>query len=47
LSDGPQSLYLDQFSDLVRHLQPVARAVKRNLDTQNSKQPENLNLCVE
>jgi 3-deoxy-7-phosphoheptulonate synthase len=47
LSDGPQSLYLDQFSDLVRHLQPVAKAVKRSLDTQNSKQPENLNLCVE
>jgi 3-deoxy-7-phosphoheptulonate synthase len=47
LSDGPQSLYLDQFSRLVRHLQPLARALNRKLDTEITKQPENLNLCVE
>jgi len=46
LSDGAQSLYLDQFKDLVQNLQLVAKSVNRNLDTQISH-PENLNLCVE
>jgi len=31
LSDGPQSLNLDQFAELMRTLPPVARAVGRHL----------------
>jgi 3-deoxy-7-phosphoheptulonate synthase len=47
LSDGAQSLYLDQFYDLVQNLQPIAKAVNRQLENEISKTPENLNLCVE
>jgi 3-deoxy-7-phosphoheptulonate synthase len=47
LSDGAQSLYLNQFYELMKNLQPVARAVNRHIDTEISKHPENLNLCVE
>jgi 3-deoxy-7-phosphoheptulonate synthase len=47
LSDGAQSLYLNQFYELMKNLQPVALAVNRHIDTEISKHPENLNLCVE
>lgn len=49
LSDGPQSLYLHQFSDLLQRVAPVAKAVGRHLDTitPSSITIEKQNLCAE
>jgi len=47
LSDGQQSLYLDQFYDLLQQMQPVARAVNRYIDSETTRQTEKINLCVE
>ena len=35
LSDGAQSLYLDQFAELLQKSLPVAEAVGRTLDIKN------------
>jgi len=47
LSDGAQSLYLDQFTALLSQLKVIAQAINRPIDPQISKQTKNLNLCVE
>jgi 3-deoxy-7-phosphoheptulonate synthase len=49
LSDGPQSLYLQQFSDMLQRVAPVAKAVGRHLDTTTpfSKTIEKQNICAE
>jgi len=47
LSDGAQSLRLEQFKDLLLQLKNIAGAVNRPIDTQVSKQNKNLKLCVE
>ena len=47
LSDGAQSLYPEQFAELLIQLHAVSGAVGRTIDTQVSKRAENINLCVE
>ena len=48
LSDGMQSLYLDQFKELLIAASPVAEAVGRRLDIYNTPvESKNLDLCVE
>jgi 3-deoxy-7-phosphoheptulonate synthase len=48
-SDGPQSLYLHQFSDLLQRVAPVAKAVGRHLDTTTTSSitVEKQNICAE
>jgi 3-deoxy-7-phosphoheptulonate synthase len=47
LSDGMQSLYLEQFKKLLAKLQPVAKAVGRSLDTCESESSQKEKVCVE
>ena len=50
LSDGMQSLYLDQFKELVNKAREVAAAVNRSLDSDSAPamgSQKNKNICVE
>jgi len=47
LSDGAQSLYLEQFTELISQVKLIAQAIGRPVEPQISKKPKNLNLCVE
>ncbi|HUP13431.1 MAG TPA: 3-deoxy-7-phosphoheptulonate synthase, partial [Niastella sp.] len=49
LSDGAQSLYLDQFAELIKRTAPVAKAVGRTLDNEQHtiKTFQQQNTCVE
>ena len=47
LSDGPQSLRLEQFTELLAQTRKIAEAVNRSIDTALPKQAKNLNICVE
>ena len=47
LSDGAQSLRLEQFTELLVKVNQIAEAIDRNIDTTVPEQAKNLNLCVE
>jgi 3-deoxy-7-phosphoheptulonate synthase len=48
LSDGMQSLYLEQFTQLINKLQPVAMAIGRDLDIFESQKNSGIQtICVE
>jgi 3-deoxy-7-phosphoheptulonate synthase len=48
LSDGMQSIYLEQFEQLIKELKPIAEAVDRSLDTEDATNcREKINICVE
>jgi 3-deoxy-7-phosphoheptulonate synthase len=47
LSDGAQSLRLDQFTELLAQTRKIAEAVNRSIDAIVPKQAKNLDLCVE
>lgn len=47
LSDGAQSLRLEQFTELLAKVNQIAEAIDRNIDTTVREQAKNLNICVE
>ena len=47
LSDGAQSLRLEQFTSLLAEVRKIANAVDRTLDTTVSQEAKSMNICVE